>query len=191
MPYNETIRQVVQALTDTFDEVCKWSEQPSDARVYRPLDRGWSIDEILEHISLTTHFLVIVARNGTEKALRRATKQKIEGTESDLTKLLPIGQRGSFLWIRPEHMEPQGGKQIREILAVLRQQQNESLGLLEKLKNGEGSLFLARMSVNESGHIDLYQWLYFIAQHAQRHIGQMEENLEEWRKRRARRKTSR
>jgi len=34
----------------------------------------------------------------------------------------------------------------------------------------------------ESGRIDLYQWIYFIAQHASRHVTQMEENLAEWRK---------
>jgi hypothetical protein len=36
------------------------------------------------------------------------------------------------------------------------------------------------MSVNELGRIDLYQWIYFIAQHATRHVAQMKENLAEW-----------
>jgi len=40
--------------------------------------------------------------------------------------------------------------------------------------NGEGSLCKVRMSVNELGKIDLYQWLYFLAQHARRHLDQME-----------------
>jgi hypothetical protein len=31
------------------------------------------------------------------------------------------------------------------------------------------------MSVNDLGKIDLYQWLYFLGQHARRHLQQMQE----------------
>lgn len=31
------------------------------------------------------------------------------------------------------------------------------------------------MSVNDLGKIDLYQWLYFLARHARRHVQQMQE----------------
>ena len=30
------------------------------------------------------------------------------------------------------------------------------------------------MTVNDLGKIDVYQYLYFLAQHAKRHVGQME-----------------
>jgi hypothetical protein len=36
------------------------------------------------------------------------------------------------------------------------------------------------MSVNQSGRLDIYQWLYFLAQHARRHISQMEAVEAEW-----------
>lgn len=78
-------------------------------------------------------------------------------------------------------MEQSGKKPSSEILELLRQQQRECLEILEHLKNVEGSLFLVQLSVNDSGRIDLYQWLFFIAQHAKRHIAQVENNLEEWR----------
>jgi len=126
---------------------------------------------------------VIIVRKGYPKAIKRASKQNVEDAESDLNKIVPIGQRGSFVWIRPEHMEPTAAKSMSEVLEFMRRQQHESLEILEKLRDGEGSLYKVRMSVNDSGRIDLYQWLYFIAQHAKRHIGQMEENLEESRKR--------
>jgi hypothetical protein len=66
------------------------------------------------------------------------------------------------------------------VLTTMRAQQEQCLQLLEKLNNGEGSLFKVTMSVNKLGRIDLYQWIYFIAQHAKRHIGQMQSNLDEW-----------
>jgi hypothetical protein len=31
------------------------------------------------------------------------------------------------------------------------------------------------MSVNDLGQIDLYQWLYFLAQHGRRHVQQLHE----------------
>ena len=76
-------------------------------------------------------------------------------------------------------MEPKG-KALSEVLTTMRAQQEQCVQLLEKLKNGEGSLFKVTMSVNKFGRIDLYQWIYFIAQHAKRHIGQMQSNLDEW-----------
>jgi hypothetical protein len=62
----------------------------------------------------------------------------------------------------------------------MRSQQEQCIELLDKLRNGEGSLFKVTMSVNQLGRIDLYQWIYFIAQHVKRHIGQMQDNLDEW-----------
>jgi len=76
-------------------------------------------------------------------------------------------------------MEPKG-KALSEVLTTMRAQQEQCVQLLEKLKNGEGSLFKVTMSVNKLGRIDLYQWICFIAQHAKRHIGQMQSNLDEW-----------
>jgi hypothetical protein len=76
-------------------------------------------------------------------------------------------------------MEPKGNA-LSEVLTTMRAQQEQCLQLLEKLNNGEGSLFKVTMSVNKLGRIDLYQWIYFIAQHAKRHIGQMQSNLDEW-----------
>ena len=63
----------------------------------------------------------------------------------------------------------------------MREQLTECLRFLEQLSGGEGSLFKVRMSVNDSGKLDVYQWLYFVAQHAKRHVDQMRENEAEWR----------
>jgi hypothetical protein len=185
MPYAQTIRQVTQAVVESFDTIYPWFEQPAEVQNYKPMDGGWSIAEILEHITLTTHFLLIVANNGCAKAVKRALTQGIPDSESDLAKLAPIGRTGSFTWIRPEHMEPKGSKSASEILRTMRLQQQQCLELLEKLGHGEGSLFKVRMSVNELGRIDVYQWIYFIAQHAKRHVQQMAENLQELQKKKA------
>ena len=178
--HSATIERVRAALNDSFDAIFPWFDRPAEVRVYKPSDGGWSINQILEHITLTTHFLLIIVRKGYPKALKRAQTQPLEYSESDLEMLIPIGRRDAFPWIRPEHMEPVG-RSADEVLLTMRQQKAECLEVLAKIGSGEGSLYKVRMSVNNSGRIDLYQWFFFIAQHAKRHIGQMEECLEEWR----------
>jgi hypothetical protein len=48
------------------------------------------------------------------------------------------------------------------------------MACLDQLKNGEGVLHKTMMSVNKLGKIDVYHFIYFLVQHAKRHIGQME-----------------
>jgi DinB superfamily len=183
--YQATISRVRAALTNTFSSIYPWFDQPEEVRAYKPANGGWSINEILEHITLTTHFLMIIVHKGYLKALKRAQSQKIEDAESDLDLLTPIGQRGTFPWTRPEHMVPVG-KPVAEVLTLMHDQEHECLDILARMPHGEGSLYKVRMSVNNTGHIDLYQWFFFVAQHARRHIGQMEENLAEWQTKRVR-----
>jgi hypothetical protein len=179
MPYTRTVLTVKESIDDTFREIFSWFDQSPDVLGYRPADKGWTIAEILEHITLTSHFLLFVATNGWAKALKHSQNQVIADSESDLTQLTVIGSRGTFPWIRPEHMEPKR-KPLSEVLTTMRSQQEQCIQLLNKLKNGEGSIFKVTMSVNLLGRIDLYQWIYFIAQHAKRHIGQLQDNFAEW-----------
>jgi DinB family protein len=175
MPYERTVQAVASAVTAIFDELDMWFEHPPDIACYRPIAGGWSVNEVLEHVSLTSHFLLIVIRNGTEKALKRAVRQQLPTAgESDLELLGSIGVRGSFSWARPEHMVPTGKKPMSEVRRTIQQQREECLVLLQKLSRGEGALFTANMSVAAIGRMDLYQWIYFLVLHARRHLAQME-----------------
>jgi hypothetical protein len=112
----------------------------------------------------------------SRKVIRKAQRgEPILAGESDLITLDVIGERGSFGWVRPEHMEPTGLPSSGEVRERMRQQVAGCLDLLAQMGGGEGSLCRVRMSVNDLGKIDLYQWLYFLAQHARRHVQQMED----------------
>ena len=76
-PYSKTITEVRQALQTAFDEIYAWFDQPEEVRRQKPADGGWSINEILEPITLTTHFLMIIVRNGYPKAIKRASNQNV------------------------------------------------------------------------------------------------------------------
>jgi hypothetical protein len=167
---------------ETFERIYPLFDQSANVLHYKPADGGWTVAEILEHITLTSHFLLIVADKGCAKAIKRAQSKPIDDSESDLDKLDAIGQKGAFAWIRPAHMEPKGAA-LPEVLATMTLQEAKCADLLDNCSNGEGSLFKVNMSVNGLRRIDLYQWIYFIAQHANRHVSQMEENLAECQKR--------
>jgi len=106
----------------------------------------------------------------------RGGSQLSDDVAPNLDRLAVIADPMAFRWIRPDHMEPTGQVPSDEVRALLREQRDECLALLDTLRNGEGLLVTVSMSVNGLGKMDLYQWLYFVAQHAKRHLVQLARN---------------
>jgi hypothetical protein len=115
-----------------------------------------------------------VIRQGRDKALKRAHTQIIAQDESNLEPLSVIGHPDAFAWLRPEHMEPTRTKSSVKVQQVLHQQHQECLTILNQLSKGEGTLHKVRMSVRDLGKLDMYQRLFFLAQHAKRHSLEIE-----------------
>jgi DinB superfamily len=168
-------------LIHTFEEVYKWFDSDAQLLTFVPENKGWTVAQILEHIALTNHFLLILIEKGCRKALN-----KHQNEPELLAQLLPaytfrkdalteIGLYDSFTWIRPEHMEPKG--ETLAVKALLGVQLQKCLDMLALLPNGEGILYQTTMTVHNLGKIDVYEYIYFLGQHAQRHIGQMQKNL--------------
>lgn len=57
VPYEKTVVQVRQALSDIFAEANCWFDRTDELRPLKPSSGGWSIDQILEHIKPTNHVL--------------------------------------------------------------------------------------------------------------------------------------
>ena len=171
-------------MVDTFSTIDKWFDKDDNLRHYRPRNGGWTIDEILEHIGLTNHFLLILIDKGTNKALQNIHQldltTELEHYSFHWNELKEVGLHKSFPWIRPEHMEPTGSKSLKEVRNQLKEQVTHCLTNLDKLKNGEGILYKTTMTVNDLGKIDVYEYIYFLAQHGQRHVMQMQKNEEEY-----------
>ncbi|TGD82449.1 DinB family protein [Hymenobacter wooponensis] len=85
-----------------------------------------------------------------------------------------VGISRSFVWMRPDHKSP------AEVQVQLQEQLQQCLRTLAQLPNGEGVLYRTTMSVNGLGKIDVYEYLYFLAKHAKRHVMQMERNATEY-----------
>jgi len=179
--YADTVRRVSDELDSAFGALDRCFELGEDALAYGPRDGGWSIAAILEHVTLTDHFLLLLIRKGRDKALRRAAAGvPIRATRSDLDALAAIGHPDAFPWLRPDHMVPTGGLSSDDIRIRLHTQHQEALAILRSLPHGEGSLHLVRMSVRDLGKLDLYQWLAFLALHARRHHIEAQRVYEEW-----------
>lgn len=53
--------------------------------------------------------------------------------------------------------------------------------VLGRLPNGEGALYCTTMMVNDSGKIDVYRFVCFLAKHTERHLTQIEKAAAEYR----------
>ena len=182
------IQKIIREIRHTLDtgtrQVDAWFDKPVALRQFRPSNYGWTIDEILEHISLTSHFLLKLIDKGADKALRNVNNldlaQELTQYVFERDKLDEVGLYQSFKWIRPEHMEPTGTADLAEVRRLIQTQRDRCLEWLGKMSNGEGILYKTTMSVNNLGKIDVYQYIYFLTQHAKRHLAQMERNEREY-----------
>ncbi|WKN46000.1 DinB family protein [Tunicatimonas pelagia] len=171
-------------LPNTFQEVDGWFDRDEKLRTYKPQDNGWTIDEILEHITLTNRYLLILIEKGKRKASKRVNEVDLQSVLEDYTfssaKFENIGRHQSFLWVRPEHMEPQRHKNLSEVRHIMKTQVQQCVDVLQSLANGEGLLYKTMMSVDNLGKLNVYEYIYFLAQHARRHVEQMEKNKREF-----------
>lgn len=174
---NRIISRISAEVYKNFSEMDEWFVVNEDLLNYNPVNGGWSIRKILEHISLTNHFLLILIRKGALKALKQSTNIDLPplliGYDLNWDKLAKIGEHQSFEWKRPEHMEPSGTADMTSIRNKLNQQLTDCVNCLNQLNKGEGILSTTMMTVNGLGKLDVYHYIYFLAQHAKRHLGQM------------------
>ncbi|TVX96334.1 DinB family protein [Cohnella terricola] len=177
MTIHQTIKFIGQELSQTLTDYDKWFDLDSELLRFRP-KIGWSIEQI------TNHFLLILIRKGFNKAQELARKvdlnEALSSYQYNLSELDQIAKHKSFEWIRPEHMEPKGDKSLIEVKTILAEQINECKDMLHGIPNGEGTLYKTTMTVNNLGKIDVYQYIYFLCQHARRHIIQMQGVIDEY-----------
>ncbi|MFZ6011315.1 MAG: DinB family protein [Bacteroidota bacterium] len=176
-----TISKIKQELIGAFASVDAWFDKHESLLQFKPATGRWTPALVLEHIMLTNHYLLILIDKGSDKALKLAeTTDLPEATRNyqfEENMLEDIGIHKSFQWERPEHMEPSGETDSCDVRLELRYQLYRCLCHLKALSNGAGVLYKTTMTVNNLGKLDVYQYLYFLAQHVKRHRHQLE-NIE-------------
>jgi hypothetical protein len=183
MLYEEFLHLTKTELKKVFEDVEIWFSKMEQIQKYKPYSGGWSVEQILEHISLTNHYLLIIINRAKEKSIKMPRVSNSLGYSYEpnvLGKLDEVSVRDAFSWARPVHMEPKGEKPLEEVKTMIREQVEKCLEILKVLKNGEGLDRKITMSVHQIGKIDVYQYIYFLVMHAKRHIAQMEKNEKEY-----------
>jgi hypothetical protein len=169
------LREEIEAV---FLQLDLFLNEPEPIKSYKTKEEGWTINQILEHISLTDHYLLKLILKGSKKAIRKCDQVDIEKElihyDFNDPDLEFIGHSDSFPWKSPEHMMPEG-RSTDEISARFRIQKEQLMNVLDALKNGEGILHKTTMRVYQLGKLDVYQYIHFLLLHARRHIEQMEE----------------
>lgn len=183
MTINNIIDTIRLELNNTRHSLTPWFHEDDRILRYQPSDGGWSGIQILEHIMLTSHFLLLIIGKAATKAKQRAASTSISQDwntyELKPTQIEAIGIHKSFAWSRPDHMEPTGNVALNEIESGIIQQFNRCDEHLTHLSNGEGVLCKVTMTVNGIGKMDVYQYIYFLILHAKRHLTQLDENKNE------------
>jgi hypothetical protein len=171
MSQHSSADTVREALERVFSELAAWLARPACELSSRPDYPGaWSCLEHLEHVSLVNHFLLLTIGKGCAKALGRSGRLPPPDGESDLTPLASLADPDAFEWTPPAHMVPAGGCDPAKLRGRLEHQRDRCLELLAGMPAGEGRLCTIRMSVHDLGRLDMYQWLYFLAQHGRYHL---------------------
>ena len=174
------IQDIKIHLKSTFDEVDKWFGKDNKTLNFQPSKGGWTVPQILEHIYLTNFYLLILIEKDSRKAIRNYRNLdlnlEIENYTFNKENFEKVGEYGAFEWIRPQHMEPKGELNLTEIRSLISQQYHQCLNYLDLMKNGEGLLCKTTMTVNGLGKINVYEYIYFLSLHAQRHVTQMKNN---------------
>jgi len=173
-PYAQTIQHIRFKFATVATDLEAYFDLPDLCLRYHPTVESWSIDDILEHVTLTSRYLLLVIEKSLGIALKRAQYHMIAAGESDLQIVEVIGHPDTFPWLRPAHMEPTRTLKRDDIRTQIRQQYQQCQRILDAMSNGEGILRTVRMSVQSLGKLDIYQWIYFLVLHAQRHSVEIE-----------------
>lgn len=183
MTHLELHHEVAYEIDSTADLIMPWFGLAHEVRNWLPASGGWSIEEVLHHITLTSHYLLILINKAKNKCLKAKARGEVLDWPGDY-QLIPLalqeaGALDGFKWERHGHMDPRLFPATGDVKALFLEQMSRCHEILDELEGGWGLWSKTMMSVNDLGKLDVYQYLVFLCKHAQRHHAQMERNLAE------------
>jgi uncharacterized damage-inducible protein DinB len=175
---NRAVATIRTELTSAFNRVLDVFAVREDVLYYQPSNGGWNMYQVLEHVLLANHFLLCIVNKQAERAVQLASMVNKRNTQSytlDRNKLIRMELTGSYIWVPQQYTEPAGDMPLLQIKMTLHDQLSESLKLLSDSKVLE-----AIEATYVTGKIDALHYLYFMVQHMQRHLGQVERLKQEF-----------
>ncbi len=167
-----TITTTRRELTNAFDRLFDVFAVREDLLYHRPLNGGWSIYEVLEHVVLANHFLLRIVNKQAEKAMQQADRigglNKSQTYSLDKTTVKNMELNGSYLWVPQQYTEPGGDTPLLELKISLHDQLEQAIQLLNNEK-----VLKAIEETYITGKTDALHYLYFMVQHMYRHLEQV------------------
>ena len=164
----EVINNELESTYSYLGALCRKDDHYLQQRL--PYDDSWTILEHVEHTYLTSHFLLLSLEKSVSKCLQRKKKLHFSADVGHLEEIKEISTPGLFTWNPPQHMIPNKKLPKAEIESKLKEQAVQLENLLHQVSDGSGTLCKVAMTVHKLGKIDVYQWAYFLTQHAKYHI---------------------
>lgn len=162
-----------ERLERTFAALERELDAPEEVLARRPGPGSWSPSEVLEHVALTSHYLLLLAEKIGAKSRARLARGEPWPTAPPRHEHVAAVATDRRAWAHPEHMTPTGDVSAARLDAELRERRARALALLDEMPAGEGTLHGIRVSVLGDERQDLYQLLDFVGRHAERHLAQI------------------
>jgi DinB superfamily len=167
-------------LAGAFDELLARIDGGEERLDRRPPGGGWTPREVLEHVTRTDRFLLILADKIAAKSRLRAARGAAWPAHPPRFEHLAGLAGRELAWDAPQHMRPRGDVPATELRARLAADRAHALALLDGSPGGIATLHRIRMSVvgGADDRLDLYQFLEVVRLHALRHGAQIERALD-------------
>ena len=175
---NSAIKTTRTELTSAFDRLFDLFALREDVFYYQPLNGGWSIYQVLEHVVLANHFLLRIVKKQAEKSMQwvnRGGKNNVQPYVLNTGRLKSMELNGSYIWVPQRYTEPGGRMPLLELKISLHDQLEQAIEFLENER--------VLKAIEESyvaGKIDALHYLYFMVKHIQRHLGQVSRSKQEF-----------
>lgn len=172
MIYN-SVAEIFDSIDETRERLSeRLSGLSAEQENFRPAADGWSIAEIVEHLSILEARLLKMMTVMVHKAESDGLKPKEDAPFTPVS-LDEFAERSKVeKYVAPEQVRPQGSIPLRESLERLRQSRASLRALQSRFEATD--LSAARYPHPSFGPLDIYQWLAVIGAHEARHLRQIE-----------------
>lgn len=172
----KNLGEIYEALEKTREKFILAVETlPPEKQDWRENGAGWSIKEIVEHVSLVESGSLRIAQKLFGKA-------ESEAIRSDAFPPIPADFGGKLESVRdrklqaPERIHPQGKQSLADSLAKLRADRSVLADLRSKLETLDASA--PTFPHPALGDLNIYQWIIMLGFHERRHLMQIERILQ-------------
>ncbi len=169
----ESIDEIFAGIDESRSHLLACAENlRADEAQARTGDDGWTVSEILEHVSIIEDQLTKLIGIMLSKA-ETAGEPAPAGLRIKPISIEHLVERSRHeKYQAPENTRPRGGVSVADSITRMRRTREALRALRPRLEATD--LSGVRYPHPAFGPLDLYQWLIFIGAHEQRHLGQIQ-----------------